>query len=427
MIHFAENKRGLILEYTPEFDGPGWFIRSLRETGRVTVSRVFRFDRNDLLGAEQILDRYDDRDAKLEEFRLRFGTVSGQYYTIPGRRLGIRNDVMIKRDDISLQRKTFVAERNISIFGRIAALKDKGDSSPIVVGGNDPCAISVASFEELLAKFPTTGELDRYALARVEAVVGESLQPMRSAREAYERYLSRRASLVGPAPLRHTEVLQSEIEKYRYLRDTISDWLEKGEAYSEADWQRQIVKVILLLFPKYVAVLESVRVPDLYSAPGTTKNREIDICLVDVSGNIDVIEIKKPFENAILGRSLYRDNHVPTRELTGSIVQTNKYIFHLSKWGMRGERELTGRYADRLPPGLGIRITNPKGIIVMGRDPVVRTMRGEELDHSVDLEVIKRQYADMIDILTYDDLLRRLNNILASLQRRADEADLEAG
>jgi hypothetical protein len=32
--------------------------------------------------------------------------------------------------------------------------------------------------------------------------------------------------------------------------------------------------------------------------------------------------------------------------------------------------------------------------------------------------VIKRKYAIMIDIITYDDLLRHLDNILASLKRR---------
>lgn len=35
-----------------------------------------------------------------------------------------------------------------------------------------------------------------------------------------------------------------------------------------------------------------------------------------------------------------------------------------------------------------------------------------------DLEVVKRKYAHMMDINTYDDLLRRLDNILASLYLR---------
>ena len=43
-----------------------------------------------------------------------------------------------------------------------------------------------------------------------------------------------------------------------------------------------------------------------------------------------------------------------------------------------------------------------------------------------DLEVIKRKYANMMDILTYDDLLRRLSNIIASLTERkaAGETDI---
>jgi hypothetical protein len=41
---------------------------------------------------------------------------------------------------------------------------------------------------------------------------------------------------------------------------------------------------------------------------------------------------------------------------------------------------------------------------------------------ALDLEIIKRKYANMIDITKYDDLLRRLDNIIVSLQRRAEGA-----
>ena len=33
----------------------------------------------------------------------------------------------------------------------------------------------------------------------------------------------------------------------------------------------------------------------------------------------------------------------------------------------------------------------------------------------LDFEVIKRKYANMMDIITYDDLLRRLNNTIVAL------------
>jgi Domain of unknown function (DUF4263) len=68
---------------------------------------------------------------------------------------------------------------------------------------------------------------------------------------------------------------------------------------------------------------------------------------------------------------------------------------------------------------MGIRITNPRSIVILGRDR--RPDGSAALDHSqrLDLDIIKRKYANMIDILTYDDLLRRLDNIIASLRRAA--------
>jgi len=67
-----------------------------------------------------------------------------------------------------------------------------------------------------------------------------------------------------------------------------------------------------------------------------------------------------------------------------------------------------------------IRVTNPKAMIILGRDQLPDGQPAFTKRQMFDLEVIKRKYANMMDILTYDDLLRRLNNIIASLVRRRD-------
>jgi hypothetical protein len=165
-------------------------------------------------------------------------------------------------------------------------------------------------------------------------------------------------------------------------------------------------------------VLSNVKVVDAYSNPSAIKDRFIDLALIDAGGNIDVIEIKKPFDDALMARTPYRDNYIPTKELSGSIMQAEKYLFHLSKWGLAGEKALTQRYASKLLPGLGIRITNPKAMIILGRDRRPDGAQALDANQQLDLEIIKRKYANMIDIVTYDDLLRRLENIIASLRSR---------
>lgn len=175
---------------------------------------------------------------------------------------------------------------------------------------------------------------------------------------------------------------------------------------------------ILLIFPKYIAVLENVQIEDRYSKPRTIRDRFIDLALVDANGNLDVIEIKKPFDDVLLSRGTYRDNFVPTKELSGSIMQAEKYLFHFSKWGVAGEAKLTKKYAQDLLPGMTIRITNPKAMVILGRDQKQGGGTVFDDQQAFDLEVIKRKYANMMDILTYDDLLRRLDHMIAALQKR---------
>ncbi|WP_271555136.1 Shedu immune nuclease family protein [Bradyrhizobium sp. CCBAU 45394] len=247
--------------------------------------------------------------------------------------------------------------------------------------------------------------------------MGEFFDGNAAAREKYEAYLDRRGSIVSAASLDQPDLIQAEIDKYVLLRETILAWLGDATSYSEKDWQRLIIKVILLLFPKYVAVLEGVTVADFYSKPGTRKNRFIDICLIVAGGSIDVIEIKKPFDDVLLSRGLYRGNSVPTKELSGTVMQAEKYLFHLSKWGVEGERQLTKKYASVVPNGMQIRITNPKAMVLLGRDKRSDGTSALTDDQLFDLEVIKRKYSNMMDILTYDDLVRRLDNVIASLSQ----------
>ena len=70
-----------------------------------------------------------------------------------------RRSVISAEVGVKLERNVFVAERNISIFRKIAELVDPGQ--PIIVGGSQTGAIPISDFQALLSKFPSTGELMR--------------------------------------------------------------------------------------------------------------------------------------------------------------------------------------------------------------------------------------------------------------------------
>lgn len=423
MIEFITGRTGVILEYQSEFRGNGWIWRELQTRTGARVSHVFRFQREDLLEApgDEDQDHFDDFT-----FRFRLATVGPSYYRIAGRKLGLKNDVLIAKSGIDWTRKMFAAERNVSIFRRMSKLIEPGKE--IVIGGDAEGAIPVEMFQDMLKKFPSSIELDRYANARVANIIGEYLDPQRDFRAQYEAYLNRRMSAPRKARMQAEELLTTEIEKFELVRDTIRTWLASSGARSEAEWQSQLLAFLPIIFPKYVAVIEKVPVEDRYTRPGQLTHRQIDLALVDVNGNIDVIEIKKPMDDVLLRKTKYRDNFVPTGDLSGTIMQAEKYLFHLAKGGVASEDKLTEKYKDQLPPGLRIRITNPKALLILGRDRKPDGSPGLTAEQLFDLEVIKRKYANMIDIITYDDLTRRLDTIISSLKRRRqDGLDATAG
>jgi hypothetical protein len=78
----------------------------------------------------------------------------------------------------------------------------------------------------------------------------------------------------------------------------------------------------------------------------------------------------------------------------------------LAALAVAARRHLRHGNAAELPGGLEIRITNPKGMIILGRERRPDGTPALDAGQALDLEVIKRKYANVMDIMTYDDLLR---------------------
>ncbi|EFN5857445.1 DUF4263 domain-containing protein [Escherichia coli] len=406
MIDFITTNKGIVLKYEPETADTSWVWNELKTHSTVIISKVFYFNINDLLNPPS---PNQDFDSYFYEFQ--FGTFRGDYTVIPSYILNIQNDIYISKD-IPLSRRVFAAERNISIFGRLSRILNH--SNPIYIGGDSAEAIPSNIFSELLSKFPNTREINKYADARVHTILEQYLEGMKDARGLYETYLNK-IEPIRKSNLDLTTINKLEIEKYTLIRDTIENALNTKQHWSEKDWQKLMVQFLLLLFPKYIHVIENITIHDYYSIPGKKKERYIDIGLVDSNGNLDIIEVKKPFDDKILRRTKYRGNSIPTSELSGGIMQAEKYLFHLSKWGTKGEDNLTRKYASELPSGMSIHISNPKAIIIVGRDQIGNGNMTE--NQKLDFEIIKRKYTNMMDIITYDDLLRRLNRTISALKK----------
>ena len=323
------------------------------------------------------------------------------YYEINKNIFQLKNDFYIS-SDIEIYGEMFLTEiGNIPVLYKIDQLVD--DS--VYIGGDNENAVPIGDFKMLLNEFPTRTELKHYASSRIENILKEYLKFKTDSQAKLNRYILKRLHHAVPAEL--STITEFEIQKYEFIRDRLKEMLKDPDIYPEKEWEQKILDFILILYPKYIQVLHSVPVYDFYTSPGRTIKREIDVVLLDANGNMDIIEIKKPLANCVLStNSSYRDNYIPRRDLSGAVVQAEKYIFHLCKWGIDGENLLNRKYKNDLLSNLKIKIVNPKAILILGRSNTFDDRQ------KFDFEIIRRKYANIMDILTYDELLERLDHII---------------
>ena len=140
-------------------------------------------------------------------------------------------------------------------------------------------------------------------------------------------------------------------------------------------------------------------------------DKQPDFVLVDANGFIDVLEIKKPNIQILTKEASYRNNYVPVRNLAGSVQQIEKYLYCLNRLNPDSDRFFS-ILKESLPQNIKPIALNPQGILLLGRSNQFNDQQRN------DFELIKRQYKHIADIMTYDDLVIRLENIVNSLKLR---------
>lgn len=394
MIEIIKTDKDLILKYYYSgYQQSYWVDDKLLSKKSFQIKQVFNVRKD-------ILIERKEGDFEEPEYYFRIGSLEEKYYKIDKTVFGLKNNFHFHKD-VHLSEKHFIAKTNISLLYQI----DQNISQDIFIGGEREDILPYKSFVELTKVFPTTHEIKLYRQAKVTAILKEYFDNIQDKELSYHSYVGKKTP-VYKSNLRKT-FQEAEIKKYEVLHDRLNTMLNNEVKYSEPQWQEEIIQIILLLFPKYIAVFDEVRFEDMYN----NKIRRLDYGLIDFMGNLDLIEIKIPFEKSIVSVRQYRENHIPNRDLSGAIMQIEKYIYYLNKTGIRGERTLTKKYKDRLPSDLEIKITNPNGMIIMGRD---KNLDKQQL---ADFEIIKRKYKNIIDIFTYDDILRRMEIMLKQLKR----------
>ena len=331
------------------------------------------------------------------------------YWFISKDVFGIEQDVLIERDvELSINLFSSGYMRRTSVMREISRLVAPGEGQ-IVIGGGNPRAMPFSEYKSLLDKFPTTTELKHYGEAMIQSYISDYLDTKRDYFKLYENSLHRkRRKAYEEMSLRSFELDEIQLEGLERARSRLEKLLNDGESIPEEIWQNSILQILPVVFPQYIRVESKVQIKDVINH----KNRELDFILIDARGNIDVLEIKKAFgKRNLIMKVPYRENYIPARELSGGVGQIEKYIHYLLNWGREGEREFTEEFRNDLPEGLSLRFLNPRGLLLIGHC---------EFDENEgrDFDLICRQYSHVADIITYDDLLSRLDRMIEALKMR---------
>lgn len=388
MLEFIKVNDLLLLKYTSE-NGVEWLEKKLNDLNH-NLKRTFLINKKDIYYEEVDEDEYE------ENIKFIIAKLVGEYYKFDKNILGIKFNLYFEKD-IEFNQEMFI-KRNQSIFRLLNHIFNENN----LFIGNNKGDFPLCSFYEIINNLPKDYEIQLYIKSRISDILREYFGSSKDFKIQYDNYRN-----VNNLTIQQTDIFETfknlELNKYKKILEKLKFMLKHEDSYNENQWHQEIIQIIKLLYPQYIKALNKVKFPDVYKK----SYKEIDILLVNHLGYVDVCEIKKPDGYNLVSSGLYRNNYIPVRELSGTIMQVENYIYLLSKSGIEGEKKLNERYRFS---NIELSIVNPKGLIIMGREKNLNQKQKQ------DLEIIKKKYSNIIDIMTYDDLIVRVENTITQYE-----------
>ena len=323
------------------------------------------------------------------------------YYLLDREVFGIKHNISIEKK-LNISDKWFITYPKTSVIKKIDELLQ--DDLCIVADENgEENYLPSRAFLELIEVFPNSYEVKKYVSSRISYLLSTYVEGVWKNKESYERYLEKKEANLPLSSFPNIKLMGYEMYKKAY--DELELMLKNSMSYSEKEWQRRIYEIICVLYPKYIARFREIEVG--------TDGRHMktpDFMLVDSAGFVDILEIKKPDGIKVVSTTEYINNYVASRDLEGAIVQIEKYIYILNHEGEARVKKIQDKVRNHLPSNFRLKVVNPQGILLLGRS---NNLTDEQL---FDFEIIKRQHKNIVDIMTYDDLLKRFRNILNQIK-----------
>lgn len=390
MFEFEIIDNKLVAIFFPNF-GIEEILKKIKKEGHC-IKNTFWVEKNNLI---------ENINTDEEYIAFAIGKKQNEIIKLDKNVMRTNNDFYFPKD-FDFKKTTFIATYNISIIHRID-LMIKHD---LYIGvENKENYIPVEMFNNLIKLFPNRNELSKYSEKRIAIILKEKLINLDKYEFIYENYLSKKENRIQNNDIDSKSKLKIAYEQFSIAIDTLEYMLENENYYSESVWQAKIYDIIQLLYPKYIYYEREVRFNGIDS-----HDKRPDFILVDANGFIDVLEIKKPDKSILSKNITYRNNYVPVRELSGTVQQVEKYIYCLNN--LNSNDNFFKKVEEKIPNGIKVKVLNPNGMIIMGRNNTFNEQQNQ------DFELIKRQYKNITEIMTYDDLLLRLKTITSALIKR---------
>lgn len=404
MIKIEIYNSKLIAIYSPE-NGVEWLQERIEKGKDYNLKNTYKLNKHNLIRLPE-----DDDFEIFESIAFQIGIVKDNFIKLDKMTFNIDKDIYFDKS-INILPSFFTANKNISIVSKLSNVIDeelyiiKDEDYDMDKQNN---RLPISAYKTLIKTFPNDYELYKYSDMRIATQLENYFDNLDVTKKSYEDYLNKKIKSI-----QNTKFSQKantlKLSLLISARDELKQMLENYSGYNECSWQYAIKDILCVLFPKYIYAVREVNIGNV----NDFKKRP-DFTMIDYNGYVDIMEIKKPDNKQIIREAPNRNNFVPQKIFTDIVVQTTKYINALNQNQDKAKENIFKKLKNDNPNTTltknDIKINNPKGIILLSRSDKL------SIEQKDDLELLRRQFKDVSEIMTYDDLFERFDNLIKKLE-----------
>ncbi len=405
-IKVEESK--VVLEYFPEMGGPDAYVELLEEREYMKIYNTFSISRENVIRVEG------------DFVIISIGIVDGKYNRILADVLGTQRDYCFD-NKIRLGKKDFVGVRKTSILYMLDKLISSENEAIYIDSIDEELNIdnhiSYSEYRKFQKAIPHDAELTKYIQMRAATVFSGIFPNADHTIKEHDKWLEHIEKTIKKKIRIEDNVVKLDYlhaldyKKLIEIRSKLKYYIDNCDAYEEDVFQKAISEIVCFIFPKYLYAVREVQFKGF-----DAHDKRPDFVLIDYNGMIDFMEIKKPSVKLINVRT-YRNNYSPSHELSGATQQVEKYIACIQRHAEEWESKTPLKIVKVIPEKMHLRVVNPQGLIIMG------DASSFSQNQRKDFELIKRQYKHVTEIITYDDLLGRVDNMILALSSYASQSE----